>query len=146
MKKILIIVMSVVWAFNLSAQTIVRQLPSWVTVMPKTPRRANFYYRVTCAEAPTYQEAYSKAFATAILESSWKLGVAVDVNMDMKSLEQSISNSIDVINRQIRIPLNKVCEYSEEASTSMNIRVYVLWQVAQTGNSDPGFTEFCNCR
>lgn len=144
MKRLVFLLMTMVWAFNLSAQTIVPNRPSWITHLPVAKKKAGYYYRVTTAEARTYQQAYSKAFATAILESAWKMGVAVDVNSNAEAIQQNISESINVDNRQMRIPLNKVCEFVEETA-SMDIRIFVLWQVAKSGNVDPQFDDFCNC-
>lgn len=136
----------IVWGLGLSAQTIVYNRPHWITNPPVAKKKAAYYYRVTYAEARTYQEAYSKAFATAILESAWKLGVAVDVNSNAESLQRDIVQSINVDNRQMKIPVNKVCEYHEERASSMNICLYVLWQVAKYGNVDPEFDDYCNCQ
>lgn len=145
MNRFITFIIAIVLGINLSAQTIVNNRPSWITKIPVAKKNAAYYYRVTSAEARTYQEAYSKAFATAILESAWKLGVAVDVNSNAESLQQNISQAINVDNRQMRIPLNKVCEHSEAAS-SMNVRIFVLWQVAKYGNVDPDFDDYCNCQ
>lgn len=145
-QRFFILLCTMAWTLSLGAQTIVHNRPAWVQKLPPVSKKKNYYYRVTCAEAKTYQEAYVKAFATAALESAWKLGVAVDVNTDAQSLQRDISQAINVDNKQMQIPLNKVCEYVEEATTSMNIRIYVLWQVAKYGNVNPQFDEFCDCR
>lgn len=119
------------------------QKPYWITHLPK-PKSGNFYYRVTSAEGNTYEKAYTKAFAMAILESSWKHGVEVRKNEDMDSLEKSISESINVQPKEIRLPLNKVCEYVEKTSGSMRMRIYILWQVGKT-SSNPQFEDFTDC-
>ena len=113
-----------VWGLTMSSQTIGSK-PTWLKHLPKAPRRAMYYYRVTSAEAKTYEEAYSKAFAIAVYESRGKLGVAVDLNMGVDEHEKEIRNSISIEPSQIRIPLNKVCEYQENSPVNMNIRVHI---------------------
>lgn len=120
-------------------------LPRWVTQLPE-PSNETYYYRVTHAEGPSYEKAYAKAFATAILESSWKLGVAVDTKNDLQVLEKGITDNINVGETQMVLPLNKVCEYTEKLVTSRGIRIYILWQVARYGNVSPIFDDFRDCR
>lgn len=120
-------------------------LPKWVTQLPE-PSNETYYYRVTHAEGPSYEKAYAKAFATAILESSWKLGVAVDTKNDLQVLEKGITDNINVGETQMVLPLNKVCEYTEKLVTSRGIKIYILWQVARYGNVSPLFDDFRDCR
>lgn len=119
--------------------------PSWLTKLPE-PGNDSYYYRVTMAEARTYEKAYAKAFAMAILESSWKLGVVVDTKADVQTLEQGILDNISVQQSQMVLPLNKVCEHTEQLNSSMNIRLYVLWQVASSGSTKPQFEPINSCR
>lgn len=121
--------------------------PYWIDNLPQlNPNNDTYYYRVTVAEERTYDRAYSKAFARAILESSWKLGVAVDTKDDVKTLESNITDNVNVKTQSMNLPMNKVCEYIEEVSGSSNLRVYMLWQVAKYGNVRPNFEEFTKCR
>jgi hypothetical protein len=133
-----------VCALSASAQT--SALPSWVKHLPKAPRKAMYYYRVTTAEARTYEQAYAKAFATAIQESRWKMGVVVDLNASEEQYANDILTNINVQSSQIRLQLNKACEHIATNSYNMNTRVYILWQVAKYGNVDPQFDEFTDCR
>lgn len=118
--------------------------PSWLLQLPEASN-SSYYYRVTSAEARTYEKAYAKAFAMAILESSWKLGVTVDTKADVQTLEQGILDNIAVQQTQMVLPLNKVCEYEERPNSSMNVRLYILWQVAAEGNKKPQFEPFNKC-
>ncbi len=120
------------------------QKPYWIKELP-VANSGSYYYRVTRAEAKTYEEAYSKAFSIAILESSWKIGVRVDTKNDLETIEKGIIENINVSDRAMKIPLNKVCEYTEKASGTMNIRIYILWQVARYGNIPPNFEDFSKC-
>lgn len=144
MKRLVIVILTLVCAFSLEAQTNASR-PSWLTRLPKAPRKAMYYYRVTTAEARTYEQAYAKAFAAAIQESRWKLGVAVDINTNEEEQQQNIINNINVQPSQVRLQLNKACEYIENSTVNMNIRVSILWQVARYGNVDPQFDDFTDC-
>lgn len=145
MRKLLLIIITLVCALSLGAQTNVSN-PKWLKHLPIAPRNAMYYYRVTTAEARTYEQAYAKAFATAIQESRWKLGVAVDINTNEEEQAQDIINNINVQPSQVRLQLNKVCEYIENSTINMNVRVSILWQVARYGNVDPQFDDFTDCK
>lgn len=117
-------------------------VPYWVGQLPKSQNKT-YYYRVTKAEGKTYEEAYTKAFSMAILESSWKLGVIVDPTATEQTIEQTITSSLNIQNDVLVLPLNKVCEY--EMKTGNKITLYVLWQVARYGNVEPRFEDFTEC-
>lgn len=121
--------------------------PSWIDNLPETKENSDYYYRVTSAEERNYDKAYAKAFARAILESSWKLGVAVDTRDDVKALENDIADKVNVVSQSMDIPMNKVCEYIEEVENSSRIRVYMLWQVAKyVDGVRPHFDAFNKCK
>ena len=143
MKRIVLTLVSVAFCAAVAAQNGGR--PSWLTQMPEAGNDS-FYYRVTMAEARTYEKAYAKAFAMAILESSWKLGVAVDTKADVQTLEQGILDNIEVQQTQMVLPLNKVCEYEEALASINKVRLYILWQVAADGSRKPQFEPFNNCK
>ena len=92
-----------------------------------------------------YDKAYANAFAKAVLESSWKLGVEVNTQNDLQTIESNIMSNISVEKSTMILPLNKVCEYVEPQSGRMGVRVYILWQVAKYGNVRPNFEEFTDC-
>lgn len=118
--------------------------PSWIKHIPQ-PKKSNFYYRVTVAEGSDYTKAYARAFAMALLESSWKHGVSVGKKNDLEALESDIYANINVMPKDVKIPLNKVCEYTESISGTMTgIRIYILWQVGNTSN-DSQFEIFTDC-
>lgn len=119
--------------------------PYWIYNLPQA-KSGNYYYRVTYAEGRTYDKAYAKAFARAILESSWKLGVKVNTKDDIQTLENNITENVDVKETSMNLPMNKVCEYIEEDKSSMDIRVYILWQVAKYANVPPEFDSFNKCK
>lgn len=125
-----------------------RTLPYWVTQIPNTDANKHYYYRVTMAEEVTYDKAYANAFAKAVMEAKWRLGVEVHFQDDIKVLESSVTEGVNVNQDFINIPMNKVCDYWEVNHTSRGdlIRLYVLWQVAKSGNQEPQFDEFTKCQ
>ena len=100
-------------------------MPEWVTHLPQ-PGNNTYYYRVTKAEGSTYEQAYVKAFSTAILESQWKLGVKVSKSDDQKTIEQTLQQNLNLQSSAMNLPINKVCEY-EQASPNGGIILYCLW-------------------
>lgn len=142
MKKLLVLTLLVSWAFVMNAQ--LPGIPSWVKTRP-SPSNETFYYRVTMGEGTNYDKAYANAFAKAILESSWKLGVEVKSGDDIKTLEDGIYENITLNDKQMNISMNKVCEYTEPLKGKTGVHLYILWQVASYGNVKPIFDDFNNC-
>mgnify|MGYP006916049402 CR=1 FL=1 len=125
-------------------QSVHANKPVWIHQTPVSNNKT-YDYKVTQAEAKTYEEAYSKALARAILETSWKIsGVTVKVNDEIGDIETGISKSLETIAKEIRIHINKVCEYSDRPAGSMQVRVYILWQVPIDGYITPKFDQY-NC-
>ncbi|MBQ6764201.1 MAG: hypothetical protein IJP45_03330, partial [Paludibacteraceae bacterium] len=83
-------------------------MPQWVTQLPSSNPQKHFYYRVTVGEGTTYDKAYANAFAKAIMEAKWKLGVKVKVSDDMAALEDQVTNAVNVQEQYMEIPINKV--------------------------------------
>ncbi|MBQ4507318.1 MAG: hypothetical protein II970_00240 [Paludibacteraceae bacterium] len=118
-------------------------MPSWVKHLPKAGNDT-YYYRVTKAEGKTYEEAYSRAFSMAILESQWKLGVKVSKADDMQTVEQTVKQELNLKTGNMNLPMNKVCEY-ETASSDGGVLLYCLWQVATYGNVKAEFENYLDC-
>lgn len=132
--RILVILFSLI-AMVAEAQTV----PAWIYSPPT--RSETYYYRVSKGIGLTEEEAEARAFATAIMESAFAVGVPVDI----KQLEQMDRESMLVMaSRYVKIPINKVCSYSESLITRRGYRVYVLCQVANDARVVPKFKSF-NC-
>lgn len=129
------------WALEANAQA-----PYWVKRLP-VPKSGNFYYRVTIAEGRNYKDAYAEAFAMAVYESYSKLsGIAVSIGSDQQSIKDGVVEAISTIEEgQMRLPINKVCEYEERVVTSNKVRLFVLWQVANNALDEPQFENFNKC-
>lgn len=113
--------------------------PGWLQSPPA--RTTTYYYRVSKGTGLTEEEAERQAFAMAIMESAFAIGVPVD----MKKLEQMKGDSLlTEVSRYVKIPINKVCRYAEPLVTRRGYRVYVLCQVANSVHVAPEFKSF-NC-
>lgn len=119
--------------------------PYWVNQLPK-PENGTYYFRVTHAEELTYEKAYVQAFSMAILESSWKMGLPVDAKNDLATIVKGVENNISIRSHQSHIAINKVCEWQTKNITSNKIVLYVLWQVASSGNIEADFGYFEKCK
>lgn len=122
-----------------------RMIPKWVNHMPKANAQHHYYYRVTVGEGGNYDNAYANAFAKAILEASMKLGVRVRATDTEQSIEDAISKKISMDDFSMEIPINKVCEFTEDLYSPKRIRIYVLWQVANDALKSPEFDEYNDC-
>ena len=118
--------------------------PYWISNRP-IPSNSTYYYRVTIGEGDDYEKAYANAFAKAIQESSWKLGVKVKNTEDLNSIIDGTFDNISIEESTMSIAVNKVCEYTERLQTKTGLRVFVLWQVASSGNIIPLFDDFNEC-
>lgn len=139
MRNILLIAI----AFLMPVATWALGMPQWVKHTPKAGNDT-YYYRVTKAEGLSYEEAYTRAFSMAILESQWKLGVKVTADNDVQSVERTLTQELNLKGGSMNLPMNKVCEY-EQAGPNGGIILYCLWQVAAYGNIKVNFEEFLDC-
>lgn len=130
-------------AFLMPIQLWALGMPQWVNHLPKATNDT-YYYRITKAEAQTYEEAYVRAFSMAILESQWKMGVKVSKGSDYQSIENTVKNDLNVQTQGMNLPMNKVCEY-EKTSPTGGVILYVLWQVACYGNQKTFFEDYLDC-
>lgn len=140
MKKNIVFTIYCAVAFCAAAQ----YQPAWINQLPK-PENDTYYFRVTHAEEETYEKAYVKAFAMAILESSWKMGLPVDSKNDFATIEEGVESNLSIRSHTSNIPINKVCEYKQKNPSSGKVVLYVLWQVASSGNSKADFVPFEKC-
>lgn len=113
--------------------------PQWIRQLP--PRSNTYYYRVSTATGLTEEAAERQAFAMAIMESAFAIGIPVDV----KRLEQMEGDSLLIeVSRYVKIPINKVCAHVESLMTRRGYRAYILCQVANDVRIVPDFKSF-NC-
>jgi hypothetical protein len=113
--------------------------PQWLLFLP--PKTETYYYRVSQASAKTEEAALKKAFAMAIYESAFAVGIAVDLGK-LVSLSDDSTNI--VLSKAVNIPVNVVCKYVEALTTKRGYKAYVLCQVANDVRIKPKYNTF-NC-
>jgi len=134
--KVLIFIFLSIFSLRGVAQTFI---PTWIKVQP--PRTQTYYYRVSHGTGVTKEEAQRRALAMVIVESALAIGIPIDV----ARLEKLDSDSLMIkASSYVKIPINKVCEYTEELVTRRGYRTYILCQVANDARILPQFKSF-NC-
>lgn len=117
-----------------------QRVPDWVTNTP-TPTNNTYLYVVESAFGTSELSARNQAIARVFQSTAMRLGQPIrsdEINRAVQS-----GTSFEVISRNYNIPINKVCEYTENKSG--NYRVYILCQVAKSGNIPVQFDAFNAC-
>lgn len=113
--------------------------PQWVQQLPTGT--STYYYRVSTGIGLTEEIASKQAWAVAIMESAFAMGIPIDIH----KLESMRGDSLLVeASHFVRIPINKVCSYVEPLVTRRGVKVYILCQVARDATTKPQFKSF-NC-
>lgn len=139
MKKIIFCLILITVAGGVIAQEPER--PAWTNKPPKAGN-STYVYVVQHAGGKTPAEARNNALAEVYRQAIMRIGVAVDWTEISNSLQ---NETVDwgAISAKYKLPVNKICEYIE---TSTNGYVmFVLCQVARSGNVYPEFEEFRGC-
>lgn len=129
-KKISFTVMFVLMSMALFAQ----DKPGWIYSKPK-PSNNTYLYVVESATGSTELEARNQTFARVLQSTAMRLGQPINSDEINKAVQSG--QSFEVISSQYNIPINKVCEYTEK--TKEGYRIYVLCQVAKSGNTFADF-------
>jgi hypothetical protein len=113
--------------------------PLWLTKLP--PKTETYYYRMAQGTGATEEEAITKAFINAVCESAY----AVDLPVNLEALlKMPADSTLAIYGKNSRIPVNKVCSYTEAIGTRPGYRAYVLCQVASKAGVKPKYNTF-NC-
>lgn len=129
-KKISFTVVFVLMSMALFAQ----DKPGWIYSKPK-PSNNTYLYVVESATGSTELEARNQTFARVLQSTAMRLGQPINSDEINKAVQSG--QSFEVISSQYNIPINKVCEYTEK--TKEGYRIYVLCQVAKSGNAFADF-------
>lgn len=136
MRKIAILIMLVLVASTSFAQ----KMPDWVTHKP-TPTNDTYLYVVESATAETELSARNQAFARLFQSTAMRLGQPINSDEINKAVQRG--TDFNVISAYYNIPINKVCEYTEQKAGKY--QVYILCQVAKAGNIPVQFDDFNDC-
>lgn len=133
------IALTVVFAlFTLSVNA--QKLPDWITNKP-TPTNSTYLYVVESATGQTEMQARNRAIAEVFRSTAMRIGQPIDSEEINRALQRG--TEYYVISSQYNVPINKVCEYTDNKVSPC--RVYVLCQVAKAGNIRVEFDDFSDC-
>lgn len=117
-----------------------QKLPDWIINKP-TPTNNTYLYVVESATGQTELQARNRAIAEVFRSTAMRIGQPID----SKEINRALQSGTEyyVIASQYDIPINKVCEYTDNKTSPC--RVYVLCQVAKAGNIHVEFDDFNAC-
>ena len=122
--------------------TVAQQVPpQWVSKTPAAGNNTYLYVRER-GEGYSRQDALNRALTEVFRTTALRLGQPFDGQKVNESLQHG--TPLEVLSRQYNIPINKVCEYSRTLKNGQ-IQVYVLCQVAKSGNVTPQWDEYSQC-
>lgn len=136
MKKQILVLFLVVLSISGMAQ----KLPDWIINKP-TPTNSTYLYVVESATGQTEMQARNRAIAEVFRSTAMRIGQPIDSEEINRALQRG--TEYYVISSQYNVPINKVCEYTDNKTSPC--RVYVLCQVAKAGNIHVEFDEFNAC-
>ena len=117
-----------------------QKLPNWVTNKPM-PTNSTYEYVVEWATGSTELDARNQALARVFQSTAMRIGQPFDSEEINRAVQRG--DDYGVISAKYNIPIKKVCEYAEQKQSTF--RVYVLCQVARSGNIRPIFDDFNAC-
>ena len=117
-----------------------QEKPGWIYNKP-TPANNSYLYVVESATGRTEDEARNKATAEVFRTTAMRIGQPFNSGEINAALQSG--KGYNVIASQYNIPINKVCEYSENQSDGY--KVYILCQVAAAGNIMVQWSDFNQC-
>lgn len=144
MKKILFLGLLVIVSMSVMGQPRKPEYrPDWVYNTPN-PGNATYLYVVEHGEGATKREALNQAIARVFQSTANRIGQFVSTDEINRAVQAG--TNYDVIGRNMKVPVNKVCEFSKQDQTDYSWTVYVLCQVAKAGNITPEFEkcDVCN--
>ncbi len=117
-----------------------QKLPDWIINKP-TPTNNTYLYVVESATGQTEMQARNRAIAEVFRSTAMRIGQPIDSEEINRALQRG--TEYYVISSQYNVPINKVCEYTDNKTSPC--RVYVLCQVAKAGNIRVEFDDFNAC-
>ncbi len=117
-----------------------QKLPDWIINKP-SPTNNTYLYVVESATGQTEMQARNRAIAEVFRSTAMRIGQPIDSEEINRALQRG--TEYYVISSQYNVPINKVCEYTDNKTSPC--RVYVLCQVAKAGNIRVEFDDFNAC-
>lgn len=116
--------------------------PDWVFEAPR-PSNGTYLYVVEHGEGNTKREALNQALGRVFQSTANRIGQAISTDEINKAV--SAGTDYEVIARNMKVPINKVCEFPVQDTITNSWTMYVLCQVARTGNITPEFEATDEC-
>lgn len=114
--------------------------PSWLYKLPK-PGNKTYLYVVEYASGRTELEARNQAIIRVFQSNIMRLGYRISSSEITEAVQKG--KTFEDIAILHRIPVNKVCEYTERVA--QGYQSYVLCQVAKDANIRPNWDDFTKC-
>ena len=116
--------------------------PDWVFEAPR-PGNATYVYVVEHGEGNTKREALNQALGRVFQSTANRIGQAISTDDINKAVQAG--TDYEVIARNMKVPINKVCEFPVQDTLTNSWTMYVLCQVAKSGNITPEFEATNEC-
>ena len=124
----------------ITISSMAQKLPDWIINKP-SPTNNTYLYVVESATGQTEMQARNRALGEVFRSTAMRIGQPFDSEEINRALQRG--TEYYVISSQYNIPINKVCEYTDNKTSPC--RVYVLCQVAKAGNVHVQFDDFTSC-
>lgn len=144
MKKLLLLLVFGAITLTAAAQMTHRPVfrPDWVFQAPR-PSNATYLYVVEHGEGNTKREALNQALGRVFQSTANRIGQAISTEEINKAVQAG--TDYEVIARNMKVPINKVCEFPVQDTLTNSWTMYILCQVAKAGNIVPEFEATDEC-
>lgn len=144
MKKLLVLFLLAGFAYTVYAYTRPRPVfrPDWTFQAPR-PGNGTYLYVVEQGEGNTQREARTQALGRVFQSTANRLGQAISTYEINQAVQAG--SDFEVIAQNMKVPINKVCEFSIQNAETNTWTMYVLCQVAKAGNIQPEFETTGEC-
>ena len=144
MKKLFLLTLFGAFALTATAQMTRRPQfrPDWVFEAPR-PGNATYLYVVEHGEGNTKREALNQAIGRIFQSTANRIGQTISTDEINKAVQAG--TDYEVIARNMKVPINKVCEFPIQDTLTNSWTMYVLCQVAKAGNIIPEFEATDEC-
>lgn len=116
--------------------------PDWTYQVPST-NITTYIYVIEKGEGETQREALNQAIGRVFQSTANRIGQFVSTDEIHRAVQSG--TDYEVISSKMKIPVNKVCEFPRQNPEDGTWIVYVLCQVAVSGNVRPEFKSFNGC-
>lgn len=116
--------------------------PDWTYKLPTT-KSTTYIYVLEKGEGETQREALNQAIGRVFQSTANRIGQFVSTDEIHRAVQSG--TDYEVISSKMKIPVNKVCEFPRQNPEDGTWTVYILCQVAVSGNVRPEFKAFNGC-